>query len=50
MLRNLRQVVSHPDEVNCNVHEMLAFNDVSRHGDKSLLANGFLTKAAVLAL
>jgi len=27
------QVVSRPDEVNCNVHETLAFNDVSRQGD-----------------
>jgi len=33
MLKDLRQVVSRPDEMNCNVHEMLAFNDVSRHGD-----------------
>jgi len=29
------QVASRPDEVNCNVHETLAFNDISRHGDNS---------------
>jgi len=29
-IRCLR-VASYPDEVNCNVYETLAFNDVSRH-------------------
>jgi len=27
------QVAFRPDEMNCNVHETLAFNNVSSHGD-----------------
>jgi len=29
----LYQAASRPDEVNCNVHETLALNNGSRHGD-----------------
>ena len=29
------QIASCPDKVNCNIHETLAFNDVSRHRDNA---------------
>jgi len=32
---------SHPDEVNCNVHETLALNNGSRHGDNPKTSQQF---------
>jgi len=42
-------IVTHPDEVNCNVHETLAFNDALRHGDNLQVSLKRMLKLSVLS-